>query len=949
MPWPGLNDFQEALQQPQRAFQDVDLQSGTVTQNRLGLPMSWSGNFATVFKVTANSRDYAIRCFTHNPIGMTQRYEAIARHLNTNGWPNSFIDFEYQENGLICRNQTYPLIKMQWIQGQTLDEFTYRNIDNPDVLKRLVEQWYTAATELQRLPIAHNDLQHGNIIVEPAALAPLKLVDYDGLYLPQFANQPSPENGHRHYQHPKRDQSDYGPFVDNFPALVVYTSLTALAHDQGARFRRATSESLLFSQDDLQDPQNSRLFEYLQGSSHSQTAHLAAALREATLAPIADTPTLERIQAPQARAPLPNWLNQPTVPNIPTWQIPVTTPTQQIPGPPTPVATTTPRPDLAQHNRNLIDEHVQAIGHLLKPSVIQYTKDAQSGNWSFDYIRGQTSKHIKSINELENSTPDTTALIAILLSITAYRQNEPLAKFGITRTTLENVRNIRNEHAHNLRDFSDQVYVDGTISTLRHFRESIDKLPQHLPKRPPGNQSHPNNRGNQPNRQKNQGQQSTQTQQPTSPIPTIPQSTSAPILEQILAITLLLSTVFTVVLIALIATPRISIQDWGLLLVVVMLIIGVVLIISSGYGLWKTNDRPVDLLLHDLTIAASSFWNVIERVIRAIRQIQNRKAKWTVSISLTIVVIAMVSSTSIYLSRPNITAISPDPNTASPAEAPKSTQIPNNPEDLSPLSNAVTKIPLENTSQDQHLSSLATEYAHCNRAYSNQEAEARAQAITQVIASSTTNIDEIRRFVHKECPPIPVNNDATKQPTPQPTTTRAYSPQTTQSILPSTDQPSTQNPIAIPPVEIPTVTPAPSPTPNPYHISTSLKPSHVQQLDADGGLLSSQNYEIAACYYDPHDTEPPRKWKLFTQPDQSLLEPVFTIHFTEPINLQHGLCYEFNVSYMGPTEWRVCASQPYGGNCEHNSSDFLWEREIPAFRGKQDSATYVWTPDPDKR
>ena len=54
--------------------------------------------------------------------------------------------------------------------------------------------------------------------------------------------------------------------------------------------------------------------------------------------------------------------------------------------------------------------------------------------------------------------------------------------------------------------------------------------------------------------------------------------------------------------------------------------------------------------------------------------------------------------------------------------------------------------------------------------------------------------------------------------------------------------------------------------------------------------------------------------------------------------------HDFNVSFLGPTEWRVCASQPYCGNCDHNSSDFLWEREIPAFRGTPESATYLWSP-----
>ena len=69
MPWPGLNDLQEALQHPERAFTDRELRDGKIALNQLGLPLSWSGNFAAVFQVVTNGHPYAIRCFTHNPHG----------------------------------------------------------------------------------------------------------------------------------------------------------------------------------------------------------------------------------------------------------------------------------------------------------------------------------------------------------------------------------------------------------------------------------------------------------------------------------------------------------------------------------------------------------------------------------------------------------------------------------------------------------------------------------------------------------------------------------------------------------------------------------------------------------------------------------------------------------------------------------------------------------------
>lgn len=70
---------------------------------------------------------------------------------------------------------------------------------------------------------------------------------------------------------------------------------------------------------------------------------------------------------------------------------------------------------------------------------------------------------------------------------------------------------------------------------------------------------------------------------------------------------------------------------------------------------------------------------------------------------------------------------------------------------------------------------------------------------------------------------------------------------------------------------------------------------------------------------------------LFTQPDGDLGQPSFAVQTSEPTNLHHGTCYSINARYLGPTEWRTCASQPYGANCTPTSADFLWHHEIPAF------------------
>ena len=58
MPWPGATDYTTAVQNPEGAFGDVELRAATPECNAfLGLPLSYCGNFAIVFKLVAPSGD----------------------------------------------------------------------------------------------------------------------------------------------------------------------------------------------------------------------------------------------------------------------------------------------------------------------------------------------------------------------------------------------------------------------------------------------------------------------------------------------------------------------------------------------------------------------------------------------------------------------------------------------------------------------------------------------------------------------------------------------------------------------------------------------------------------------------------------------------------------------------------------------------------------------------
>ena len=291
MAWPNIRDFSNALLNPDVCFNDSELAEGQVELHPVRhTPVVWPGNFASVYKITAaDGQNFAVRCFTREVRDHQSRYNRLSQYLQTAN-PPGFVEFDYQPNGIRVGADWYPIVKMDWVNGQTLDKFVENNLPNPSALKRISDQWREIAGELQRLPAAHNDLQHGNIIIQPDKS--IRLVDYDGIFLPQFQGNASPEIGHSNFQHPQRSSRDYAAHIDNFPALVIYLSLLAVAADPGL-WKHYNDDNLIFTKNDFAQPQNSSLFQTLKSNRNATIRSLAALLEHCCARPLAETPTLE--------------------------------------------------------------------------------------------------------------------------------------------------------------------------------------------------------------------------------------------------------------------------------------------------------------------------------------------------------------------------------------------------------------------------------------------------------------------------------------------------------------------------------------------------------------------------------------------------------------------------------------------------------------------------------
>jgi WD40 repeat protein len=299
MGWPQSQEYNEAIQDPAACFADAELRLGVPTLGPLGLPLPRSGNFADVYELDcpATGNRWAVKCFTRQVAGLRERYAAVSTHLGQARLPFA-VDFQLLERGIRVLGQWYPVLKMRWVEGLLLNEFARDCLDKPGLLQALSQIWARMGRRLREANLAHGDLQHGNVILVPGRTAQslaVKLIDYDGMWVPALADRRSGEVGHPNYQHPRRlREGIYGPEVDRFPLLVVATALRALAAGGRELWERYDNgDNLLFREVDLRSPDRSPLFTELHASPDREVRELVERLHEASALPPDEVPLLD--------------------------------------------------------------------------------------------------------------------------------------------------------------------------------------------------------------------------------------------------------------------------------------------------------------------------------------------------------------------------------------------------------------------------------------------------------------------------------------------------------------------------------------------------------------------------------------------------------------------------------------------------------------------------------
>lgn len=278
--WPASNDYTASIQSPNLCFNDQELKNAVVERNRLtGMPKVWTGNFAQVYELRGPTSRWAVKCFTRSNTELQSRYLSLSTAIAHSNLPY-FIDFRFLVDEMLVSGKRYPVVKMKWLDGQPLDKFVESNLHVPQALLNTAANLNKLVRDLEERGFAHGDLQHGNVVVTPSGL---KLVDYDGMFVPAFAGKPAGEIGLPSYQHPKRSPTDFGVGLDRFSLLVICTGLCAVAVEPGLWYEFGTGDNLLFTARDFRDPQDSKLFKRILASSDSQLSSFARLLQTACL------------------------------------------------------------------------------------------------------------------------------------------------------------------------------------------------------------------------------------------------------------------------------------------------------------------------------------------------------------------------------------------------------------------------------------------------------------------------------------------------------------------------------------------------------------------------------------------------------------------------------------------------------------------------------------------
>jgi serine/threonine protein kinase len=255
MIYPSISEYAEAIKSAEDNLDSLSSLRPVLDDD--GLPVMSSGNFAVVFKMRDENDGslHAVKCFLRDQPGRDESYQLITNELEYVS-SNYLCNIKYLKDELFVDTDSsdqeeFPVVLMDWVEGEPLDAYIRSNISDAYALHMLAYQFCRMTAWLFTQPFAHGDLKPDNILVN--ADGQLVLVDYDGMYVPAMKGQKARELGSPDYRHPQRTESVFDEHIDDFSIAVIALSLKAIALNPDLLAEYGSADHLLFTESDYRD------------------------------------------------------------------------------------------------------------------------------------------------------------------------------------------------------------------------------------------------------------------------------------------------------------------------------------------------------------------------------------------------------------------------------------------------------------------------------------------------------------------------------------------------------------------------------------------------------------------------------------------------------------------------------------------------------------------------
>ena len=260
----NLNNIIQAVKNANVCLKVSELSGAVVKLNSDGQPYRVRGGFAIVFRLTKNSKQWALRVWHTGFNRQKERFQHISKYLEMKKLPY-FADFIFEEKGLVVDGKHVDIIRMEWLEGDLLKKYIEKNKTNQNKLLNLTNCFFTMFESLHEHAISHGDLQHGNILIDQQGN--IRLLDYDSICIPEIEGKEEFVTGLRGYQHHSRmrNVTKTSLKADYFSELIIYLSLYAisLAPYLWDKYKVKDTEVLLFNDDDFINLEQSVIYKEL--------------------------------------------------------------------------------------------------------------------------------------------------------------------------------------------------------------------------------------------------------------------------------------------------------------------------------------------------------------------------------------------------------------------------------------------------------------------------------------------------------------------------------------------------------------------------------------------------------------------------------------------------------------------------------------------------------------